>query len=62
MRCGTCGSTRMDYFTWLGVTSLRCPDCGADVFEDFNNRLIESEPDYSADEYYSWLKKQGEEL
>lgn len=31
MRCGSCGGYNAEYFTWLGVTSVRCPDCGADL-------------------------------
>lgn len=31
MICGSCGSYNAEYFYWLGVTSVRCPDCGADL-------------------------------
>lgn len=31
MRCGACGSPNAHYFSWAGVTSVRCPDCGADL-------------------------------
>ena len=40
MLCGTCGGNNAYYFYWLGVTSIRCPDCGSDVFEEFNDQLI----------------------
>ena len=40
MLCGTCGSSRAEYFYWLGVTSVRCPDCGSDVMPEANERLI----------------------
>jgi DNA-directed RNA polymerase subunit RPC12/RpoP len=40
MLCGTCGSNRAEYFYWLGVLSIRCPDCGSDVTPEFNNQLI----------------------
>jgi hypothetical protein len=31
MKCGACGSLNAYTFEWLGVISIRCPDCGADL-------------------------------
>ena len=31
MRCGSCGGNNAYPFYWLGVMSIRCDDCGADL-------------------------------
>ncbi|WP_283608568.1 hypothetical protein [Faecalispora anaeroviscerum] len=48
MKCEACGSLNAYPFAWLGVTSIRCPDCGADLSPGFKlqktnfNRITES--------------------
>lgn len=38
MKCGSCGSHNAKNFYHLGVLSVRCPDCGADLMPGVNLR------------------------
>jgi hypothetical protein len=35
MKCKSCGSENAYYFDYLGVTSIRCDDCGADLMPGY---------------------------
>lgn len=42
MTCKACGSQNAYMLRWLGVTSVRCPDCGADLFPGHDPHVVEA--------------------
>lgn len=50
MECGCCGSMNADYFSAWGVTSVRCPDCGADLLPGVQLRRDDQDPEVPGEE------------